>query len=30
VRQAAALHGGGVAFEPAAPGLRVSVRLPVA
>ncbi len=29
VRQAAALHGGTVAFEPAAPGLRVTVRLPV-
>ncbi len=28
VRQAAALHGGSVAFEPAAPGLRVTVRLP--
>jgi two-component system sensor histidine kinase CreC len=28
VRQAAALHGGTVAFEPAAPGLRVIVRLP--
>jgi two-component system sensor histidine kinase CreC len=27
VRQAAALHGGSVAFEPAAPGLRVVVRL---
>jgi two-component system sensor histidine kinase CreC len=30
VRQAAALHGGSVAFEPAQPGLRVVVRLPVA
>ena len=30
VRQAAALHGGGVAFEPAEPGLRVTVRLPIA
>ena len=30
VRQAAALHGGGVAFEPASPGLLVTVRLPVA
>ena len=30
VRQAAALHGGSVAFEPAAPGLRVVVRLPAA
>ena len=30
VRQAAALHGGSVAFEAAAPGLRVVVRLPVA
>jgi two-component system sensor histidine kinase CreC len=30
VRQAAALHGGGVAFEPADPGLRVTVRLPLA
>ena len=29
VRQAAALHGGSVAFEPAAPGLRVTVRLPI-
>jgi two-component system sensor histidine kinase CreC len=29
VRQAAALHGGSVAFEPAAPGLRVVVRLPL-
>ncbi len=29
VRQAAALHGGGVAFEPAEPGLRVTVRLPI-
>jgi two-component system sensor histidine kinase CreC len=29
VRQAAALHGGHVAFEPARPGLRVVVRLPV-
>ena len=29
VRQAAALHGGSVAFEPAAPGLRVVVRLPI-
>jgi two-component system sensor histidine kinase CreC len=29
VRQAAALHGGGVAFEPASPGLRVTVRLPL-
>jgi len=28
VRQAAALHGGSVAFEPASPGLRVIVRLP--
>jgi two-component system sensor histidine kinase CreC len=28
VRQAAALHGGSVTFEPAAPGLRVVVRLP--
>jgi two-component system sensor histidine kinase CreC len=28
VRQAAALHGGTVAFEPASPGLRVIVRLP--
>ncbi len=28
VRQAAALHGGSVEFEPAQPGLRVSVRLP--
>ena len=28
VRQAAALHGGSVAFEPASPGLRVTVRLP--
>jgi two-component system sensor histidine kinase CreC len=30
VRQAAALHGGSVAFEQAAPGLRVTVRLPAA
>lgn len=30
VREAAALHGGDVAFEPAAPGLRVTVRLPLA
>ncbi len=30
VRQAAALHGGSVAFEPAQPGLRVIVRLPIA
>jgi two-component system sensor histidine kinase CreC len=29
VRQAAALHGGSVAFEPAQPGLRVTVRLPL-
>ena len=29
VRQAAALHGGSVAFEPASPGLRVIVRLPL-
>ena len=29
VRQAAALHGGTVAFEPAEPGLRVTVRLPL-
>jgi len=29
VRQAAALHGGAVTFEPAAPGLRVTVRLPL-
>ncbi len=29
VRQAAALHGGGVAFEQASPGLRVIVRLPL-
>ena len=29
VRQAAALHGGSVTFEPAAPGLRVTVRLPL-
>jgi two-component system sensor histidine kinase CreC len=29
VRQAVALHGGGVAFEPAHPGLRVTVRLPL-
>jgi two-component system, OmpR family, sensor histidine kinase CreC len=29
VRQAAALHGGGVAFEQASPGLRVIVRLPI-
>ena len=29
VRQAAALHGGSVAFEPASPGLRVTVRLPL-
>jgi two-component system sensor histidine kinase CreC len=29
VRQAAALHGGCVAFEPASPGLRVTVRLPL-
>ncbi|MGN6527011.1 MAG: two-component system sensor histidine kinase CreC [Burkholderiaceae bacterium] len=29
VRQAAALHGGSVAFEPADPGLRVVVRLPL-
>ncbi|HEY9028244.1 MAG TPA: two-component system sensor histidine kinase CreC [Burkholderiaceae bacterium] len=29
VRQAAALHGGGVAFELARPGLRVVVRLPL-
>jgi two-component system sensor histidine kinase CreC len=29
VRQAAALHGGSVAFEPAQPGLRVIVRLPL-
>ena len=29
VRQAAALHGGTVAFEPAQPGLRVTVRLPI-
>jgi two-component system sensor histidine kinase CreC len=28
VRQAAALHGGMVVFEPASPGLRVIVRLP--
>ena len=30
VRQAAALHRGAVAFEPAAPGLRVTVKLPTA
>ena len=30
VRQAAALHGGSVAFEPASPGLLVTVRLPAA
>ena len=29
VRQAAALHGGTVTFEPAAPGLRVIVRIPI-
>jgi two-component system sensor histidine kinase CreC len=29
VRQAAALHGGSVRFEPAQPGLRVEVRLPL-
>jgi two-component system sensor histidine kinase CreC len=29
VRQAAALHGGSVAFEPASPGLRVTIRLPI-
>jgi two-component system sensor histidine kinase CreC len=29
VRQAAALHGGSVVFEPASPGLRVTVRLPL-
>ena len=29
VRQAAALHGGSVAFEQASPGLRVIVRLPL-
>ncbi len=29
VRQAAALHGGSVSFEPASPGLRVTVRLPI-
>jgi len=29
VRQAAALHGGTVAFESAAPGLRVTLRLPL-
>ena len=29
VRQAAALHGGSVAFEPASPGLRVTLRLPL-
>ena len=29
VRQAAALHGGSVSFEPASPGLRVTVRLPL-
>ncbi len=29
VRQAAALHGGSVAFETASPGLRVTVRLPL-
>ncbi len=29
VREAAALHGGSVAFEPASPGLRVTVRLPL-
>jgi two-component system sensor histidine kinase CreC len=29
VRQAAALHGGTVGFEPANPGLRVTVRLPL-
>ena len=29
VRQAAALHGGTIAFESAAPGLRVILRLPV-
>jgi two-component system sensor histidine kinase CreC len=30
VRQAAALHRGSVSFEPAMPGLRVTVRLPIA
>jgi two-component system sensor histidine kinase CreC len=29
VRQAAALHGGTVSFESAAPGLRVTLRLPI-
>jgi two-component system sensor histidine kinase CreC len=29
VRQAAALHGGSVAFERASPGLLVTVRLPL-
>jgi two-component system sensor histidine kinase CreC len=29
VRQAAALHGGTVAFESASPGLRVTLRLPI-
>jgi two-component system sensor histidine kinase CreC len=29
VRQAAALHGGSVSFEPASPGLRITVRLPL-
>ena len=30
VRQAVALHGGGITFEPAHPGLCVTVRLPLA